>query len=302
LPLLEALESLLHRGSNPSAARVMKQIAPTWYAQIVPLSGGGEESARLLVEVKAASPERMKRELGSFLQEVSRLRPLVLFFDDLHWAGASTIDLLAYLTGRFDTLRVLVVVTYRPSDLLLQKHPFLQLKPDLQARGLCHELSQAARGGERAGLRVRFSRGGESAMSAAVAQSLLDFYGEQPGAVASQLAVLYSIARDFARAVEFYLQAVQRAAQVFAHAEAAALARRGLELLEKLPETPERARQELRLQTRLGASLMVVKGYGAPEVRETHLRMRALGQQLGDDAQLLRAQLGLSIVYIVRAE
>ena len=44
-------------------ARVMKQIAPTWYAQVVPLSGESEESARLLAEVKAASQERMKREL-----------------------------------------------------------------------------------------------------------------------------------------------------------------------------------------------------------------------------------------------
>jgi len=32
LPLLEALESLLPGGSNPAMARLMKQIAPTWYA------------------------------------------------------------------------------------------------------------------------------------------------------------------------------------------------------------------------------------------------------------------------------
>lgn len=75
LPLLEALESLLQSGSNPAAARVMRQIAPTWYSQMVPLSGDSEESARLLADVKAASQERMKRELGAFLQEVARRRP-----------------------------------------------------------------------------------------------------------------------------------------------------------------------------------------------------------------------------------
>ena len=58
-----------------------------------------------------------------------------MFFDDLHWADVSTIDLLSFLAGKFDALKVLIVVTYRPSDMLLGKHPFLQIKPDLQARG-----------------------------------------------------------------------------------------------------------------------------------------------------------------------
>ena len=35
---------------------------------------------------------------------------------------------------------MLVIVTYRASDLLLARHPFLQLKPDFQARGLCHDI------------------------------------------------------------------------------------------------------------------------------------------------------------------
>ena len=34
----------------------------------------------------------------------------------------------------------MMVVAYRPSDMLLAKHPFLQIKPDLQARGVCHEM------------------------------------------------------------------------------------------------------------------------------------------------------------------
>src|SRR5262249_17520521 len=139
LPLLEALESLLH--DNARAAPVMKQIAPTWYAQVAPASSGDEETARMINELRTASQERMKRELGAFLQEVARLGPLVLFFDDLHWADVSTIDVLGFLARKFDTLNVLIVVTYRPSDLLIQKHPFLQIKPDLQARGACRELT-----------------------------------------------------------------------------------------------------------------------------------------------------------------
>ena len=140
LPLLEALDSVLRSGSYPTLAGAMKQLAPTWYAQVVPLSGDSEQSARLLADVKAASQERMKRELAAFLRTVAHVQPLVIFFDDLHWADVSTIDLLSFLAGKFDELKVLIVATYRPSDLLLAKHPFLQIKPDLQARGLCREL------------------------------------------------------------------------------------------------------------------------------------------------------------------
>ena len=35
----------------------------------------------------------------------------------------------------------MIVVAYRPSDMLLAKHPFLQIKPDLQARGVCREMA-----------------------------------------------------------------------------------------------------------------------------------------------------------------
>ena len=59
----------------------------------------------------------MKRELRAFVDELSRVKPLVLFIDDLHWADASTVDLLAYLCSQFGAMRLLLLVTYRPTDL-----------------------------------------------------------------------------------------------------------------------------------------------------------------------------------------
>ncbi len=140
LPLLEALDSLLRADQDGSCARTLRQVAPTWYAQLATPGAENSSGARLLEEVRNASQERMKRELAALLQTLSQATPLVLFFDDLHWADVSTIDLLSFLAGKFDVLRVLIVVTYRPSDMLLGKHPFLQIKPDLQARGVCREL------------------------------------------------------------------------------------------------------------------------------------------------------------------
>jgi len=140
LPLLEALESLLESEAGAGTAATMRLVAPTWYVQVAPLAADDSAAARLLADTRAASQERMKRELAAFFREITRSKPLVLFFDDLHWADASTVDLISYLAGKFDSTRLLTLVTYRPSDLLLAKHPFLQVKLELQARGYCREI------------------------------------------------------------------------------------------------------------------------------------------------------------------
>jgi tetratricopeptide (TPR) repeat protein/tRNA A-37 threonylcarbamoyl transferase component Bud32 len=142
LPLLEAFESLLRSGGE-TVARIMKAVAPTWYVQVTSVSSGDSSAARLLADVKAASQERLKRELVAFVEEVSRLQPLVVFLDDMHWADASTTDLIAYIGTRLAPLRVLIVATYRSSELLLAKHPFVGVRQELQAHGVCRELSLA---------------------------------------------------------------------------------------------------------------------------------------------------------------
>src|SRR5262249_42046109 len=79
--------------------------------------------------------------LAALFQEISRDQPLVVFIDDLHWADVSTIDLLNYLAGHFSDMRVLVVTSYRPSDMLLAKHPFVAVRSDLQGRGMFEEIA-----------------------------------------------------------------------------------------------------------------------------------------------------------------
>jgi serine/threonine protein kinase/predicted ATPase len=138
LPFLEALESLLRGTANQSIARVMKALAPSWYVQLA--SSQDSSLERAMAETPTVSQERMKRELAALLQEISRDNPLILFFDDLHWAGASTIDIIAYLATRLAGMRLLIVTTYRASEMMLNKHPFLTLKLDMQGRGLSQEL------------------------------------------------------------------------------------------------------------------------------------------------------------------
>ncbi len=140
LPVLEALEGLLRVDTEAGIARTMRLIAPTWYVQVAHLALHDSSAANLLAEARAASQERMKRELATLFGEIGRVRPLVLFFDDLHWCDNSTVDLISYLAAKFDSLRLLMLVTYRQSELLLAKHPFLQVKLELQTRGRCREI------------------------------------------------------------------------------------------------------------------------------------------------------------------
>jgi predicted ATPase len=141
LPFLEALDSLLQGECGASAAQAMKLLAPTWYVQLAPLAADDPLLARVLAEAKEVSQERRKRELGVFLHEVSRQRPLVVFLDDVHWADSSSVDLLAYLGSKCAGLHLLLVITYRPSELLRSQHPFGPVKLELQGRGVCREVA-----------------------------------------------------------------------------------------------------------------------------------------------------------------
>jgi serine/threonine protein kinase/predicted ATPase len=138
LPIIEALDSLLKSDSTGSVARLMRLVAPTWYVQTAPLAV--QDDDRLLADVKGASEGRRKRELSSFLDELSRLHPIAFFLDDLHWADASTVDLIGYLAPRLTTMRVVILGTVRQTDVEVAKRPFVVLKRELQARALCREL------------------------------------------------------------------------------------------------------------------------------------------------------------------
>jgi tetratricopeptide (TPR) repeat protein len=140
LPVLEVLESLQHNEQLGNLGRVMRAVAPSWYAQIIPAAPNDSSAARLAAETTHGSTERLKRELLAFLDEASRIHPVVICVDDLHWADPSTTDLIGYLAQRLSGMRVLLLGTARPSVLAQTRHPMLPLKLDLVSRGLCREL------------------------------------------------------------------------------------------------------------------------------------------------------------------
>jgi class 3 adenylate cyclase/predicted ATPase len=104
------------------------------------------------------------------------------------------------------------------------------------------------------------------------------------------------------QAIPYWQRAGQRALERSATLEAVAHLTKGLEVLGTLPDTPERAQQELALHIRLGPALMNTKAFEAPDVERVHARARALCQQVGDTQQLFSALWGLFYLHQVGAQ
>jgi predicted ATPase len=127
----------------------------------------------------------------------------------------------------------------------------------------------------------------------------LDHHGEKSTTLAAELAMLFEAARDPQRAADNYLVAAENAVRIFAHHEAVALARRGLAVLQTLPDTPERVCRELPLQVTLAVQLQVVLGYAAPEVEPMYDRAYVLCERLPEAPPLFRVIWGLWMYYEV---
>jgi serine/threonine protein kinase/tetratricopeptide (TPR) repeat protein len=455
LPVLEAFDSLLHSASGDSASRIMRTVAPSWFLELAPVQRQDSSMIRL-ADAKATSRERLKREFLAFLQELCRHRPLLLCLEDVHWIDTATVELLAYVTGRFESLPLLVVITYRPGEMVERMHPLQQLRLDLEARGFARELnlnylvradvenylalefpehrfpptfahflwkrtegnplfmvdlvrdlrdrkiivqdqgrwilSQPVEGiggdvpasvrsmiqrkidslseqdrrllqaasvegtefhsvvlaaaisadaaeveerletierihffvqkiGEKEfpdgtlTLHLRFvhalyqnalyatlSPTRRTGLSAVSANMLLRLHAGSHAGIAHQVALLFEAARDFSRAAEFFQIAAERAAGVFANQEAATLARKGLEMVAKLPPSPEKTQKELALQITLGPVLVSTRGFANPEVERAYTRARQLAKELGQSPHLFPALWGLWNFYEVRGQ
>lgn len=138
----------------------------------------------------------------------------------------------------------------------------------------------------------------------AVGSVLEVIYGEQTEQVAVQLARHFEQAGLHEKATNYLLQAGKRAARLSAYQEAITHVSKGLALLERLPDTPERAQQELELQIALGNALIAAKGFAAAEVEQSYSRAWQLCHQLygGETSQILPILNGRFGHYMTRGE
>ena len=135
-----------------------------------------------------------------------------------------------------------------------------------------------------------------------VAVALEGLYGDQAGEIAVQLARHFQEARITDKAIFYLVQASEQAARLPAYEEAVVHLTTGLTLVESLPETPDRAKQELKLLIILGAVLSDLKGGSASEVGQVYDRARVLCRHVGETPELFQVVYGLWSYYSLWAD
>ena len=140
LPMFEVLGQLGRSPHREALRTVLQRYAPAWLVHL-PVLLGAQEHEHLQPQLAGVTPVRMLRELAEALEALTLTTPLVLVLEDLHWGDVSTVNLLTYLAQRREAARLLVLGTYRPTDVLVQAHPLRGMLQELRGRGVCDELA-----------------------------------------------------------------------------------------------------------------------------------------------------------------
>jgi len=90
--------------------------------------------------------EQLWDTISGIIKIMTQDRPVVLHFDDIHWADSPTLNLLTYLAMTTRNDRLIIIGTYRPEELVLEegkRHPLELTLQLLSKENLSHELKLA---------------------------------------------------------------------------------------------------------------------------------------------------------------
>ena len=136
-------------------ADVVREIGADWF-ELVPVIGKAlklvsttffkwqsADDARQLADRKG-NKEKLVQQYVQILKTMSEKHPLVLFVDDLHWADDSSIYLLFQLAREIQDRRILILGTYRPTDIQAARgekaHPLKDALGEMHRFGVCKEV------------------------------------------------------------------------------------------------------------------------------------------------------------------
>ena len=134
LPILEALEHLARKVGADRMREVLLRFAPAWLAQLTWLAhdADAEPMRRATAD---GSAQRMLREIAQALEVLAADNPVVLWLEDLHWSDPSSLAVIAFLAGRREPARLLLIASFRPADVQAGAAPLHGLALQLAQRG-----------------------------------------------------------------------------------------------------------------------------------------------------------------------
>ena len=127
LPFADALRGVLLPPEAAERLAAAVKARPV-LARLLPDGSGGSHAEGDWAEL---ARQQMFGAMLGLLAELAGQAPVLLVLEDLHWADASTRDLLIFLSRMLHRERVAVIGTYRADD-LHRRHPFRAVVADLQ--------------------------------------------------------------------------------------------------------------------------------------------------------------------------
>jgi DNA-binding CsgD family transcriptional regulator len=122
LPLADALRSAAQRGEVRDALRSRPALG-----RLLPEGGYGQLADG---DRTGLARQQMFGEVLGLLAELAAAAPVLLVLEDLHWADASTRDLVTFLSRMLHRERVALIGTYRTDD-LHRRHPLRPVVAEL---------------------------------------------------------------------------------------------------------------------------------------------------------------------------
>ena len=141
VPFVEILEQALAAAASPEAFRALLGADAPEVAKLLP---GLRRQFPDIPAPLELPPEQERHylfnSLRDYLARAAAGRPLFLVLDDLHWADEGTLLLLEHFAERIPRLAVLVVGTYRDTE-VTPDHRLARSLEDLLRRRLAHQVS-----------------------------------------------------------------------------------------------------------------------------------------------------------------
>lgn len=217
--------------------------------------------------------------------------------------GVKSTAQIAAILGREFQLDLLEQVSGIPAD---------RLRPDL-SHLVELELIEEQRPGDGSGYRFRHALLQEAAYASVLRSTRQDYHRRVAVALTEHrpelsevhpelLAHHYTEAGRSAEAIPLWHRAGEQALRRSANREAVAHLSRALDLLDGIPDGPERTGLELQLRMTMGPALIATRGFAGDEVRSVFRRALEASREFGDAPQLFPAVWGLFTYYMVRAD